>query len=177
MVAKEKAEKDLEALQEVLKATASADPSFVTLGQLGRTRTATKKAMAPEDLQELERKRCVPPPPPRRPSPTRLRGAPLPLPHGGVRHVGELNGGGGEHSLGTPTTGIRERGNDTSKSTGRSGRQNAATRRNMRREERVTVQGPVKEQPPDGMSRGAAVHRGTWCESHRRRTGPPAAVH
>ena len=31
-----------------------------------------------------------------------------------------------------------------------------ATRRNMRREERVTVQGPVKEQQPDGMS-----HRGT----------------
>ena len=30
-----------------------------------------------------------------------------------------------------------------------------ATRRNMRREERVTVQGPVKEQQPDGMS-----HRG-----------------
>ena len=42
-----------------------------------------------------------------------------------------------------------------SKSTGRSGRQKAATRRNMRREERVTVQGPVKEQQPDGMS-----HRG-----------------
>ena len=55
----------------------------------------------------------------------------------------------------TPTTGLRERGNDTSRSTGRSGRQNAATRRNMRREERVTVQGPVKEQQPDGMS-----HRG-----------------
>ena len=34
-------------------------------------------------------------------------------------------------------------------------RQKAATRRNMRREERVTVQGPVKEQQPDGMS-----HRG-----------------
>ena len=48
------------------------------------------------------------------------------------------------------TTGLRERGNDTSGSTGRSGRQNAATRRNMRREERVTVQGPVKTQPPDG---------------------------
>ena len=32
------------------------------------------------------------------------------------------------------------------------GHQNAATRRNMRREERVTVQGPVKEQQPDGMS-------------------------
>ena len=53
-----------------------------------------------------------------------------------------------------PTTGLCERGNDTSKSTGRSGRQNAATRRNMRREERVTVQGPVKEQRPDGMSHG-----------------------
>ena len=45
--------------------------------------------------------------------------------------------------------------NDTSKSTGRSSRQKVATRRNMRREERVTVQGPVKEQQPDGMS-----HRG-----------------
>ena len=55
----------------------------------------------------------------------------------------------------TPTTGLRERGNDTSKSTGRRGRQKAATRRNVRREERVTVQGPVKEQQPDGMS-----HRG-----------------
>ena len=45
------------------------------------------------------------------------------------------------------------------KSTGRSGRQNAAPRRNMRREERVTVQGPVKEQQPDGMShRGGVPH-------------------
>ena len=60
-----------------------------------------------------------------------------------------------QHSPNTPTTGLRERANDTSKSTGRSGRQNAATRRNMRREERVTVQGPVKEQPPNGMP-----HRG-----------------
>ena len=33
--------------------------------------------------------------------------------------------------------------------------QNAVTRHNMRREERVTVQGPVKKQQPDGMS-----HRG-----------------
>ena len=41
------------------------------------------------------------------------------------------------------------------RSTGRSGGQKAATRRNMRREERVTVQGPVKKQQPDGMS-----HRG-----------------
>ena len=53
-----------------------------------------------------------------------------------------------QHSPDTPTTGLRERGNDTSGSTGRSGRQNAATRRNMRREERVTVQGPVKKQQP-----------------------------
>ena len=60
-----------------------------------------------------------------------------------------------QHSPNTPTTGLRKRGNDTSKSTGRSSRQKAATRRNMRREERVTVQGPVKEQQPDGMS-----HRG-----------------
>ena len=60
-----------------------------------------------------------------------------------------------QHSPNTPTTGLRECGNDTSRSTGRSGRQNAATRRNMRREERVTVQGPVKKQQPDGMS-----HRG-----------------
>ena len=57
----------------------------------------------------------------------------------------------------TPTTGLRERGNDTSKSTGRSGRQNAATRRNMRRGERVTVQGPVKKQQPDGMSHGGGA--------------------
>ena len=44
---------------------------------------------------------------------------------------------------------------ETTPAGGRSGRQNAATRRNMRREERVTVQGPVKEQQPDGLS-----HRG-----------------
>ena len=54
-----------------------------------------------------------------------------------------------QHSPNTPTTGLRERRNDTSKSTGR---QKAATRRNMRREERVTVQGPIKERQPDGMS-------------------------
>ena len=74
----------------------------------------------------------------------------LVFPHGArVRQIFTILqvGGGG--------TGLRERGNDTSKSTGRSGRQKAATRRNMRREERVTVQGPVKEQQPEGMS-----HRG-----------------
>ena len=36
-----------------------------------------------------------------------------------------------QHRPNTPTTGLRERGNATSKSTGRSGRQKAATRRNM----------------------------------------------
>ena len=40
----------------------------------------------------------------------------------------------------------------------RSGRQNAATRCSTRREERVTVQGPVKKQQPDGMS-----HRQISC--------------
>ena len=55
--------------------------------------------------------------------------------------------------------GERERGNDTSGSTGRSGRQNAATRRNMRREDRVTVLGPAKEQQPDGMSHGGGGGR------------------
>ena len=68
-----------------------------------------------------------------------------------------------QHSPNTPTTGLRECGNDTSRSTGRSSRQNAATRRNMRRGERVTVQGPVKEPRPDGMSRtgrgGGGGHR------------------
>ena len=63
--------------------------------------------------------------------------------------------GNNQHILNTPTTGLRERGNNTSKSTGRSGQQKAATRRNLRREERVTIQGPIKEQRPDGMS-----HRG-----------------
>ena len=76
-------------------------------------------------------------------------------------------GGGGshiQHSPNTPTTGLRERGNDTSKSTGRSGRQNAATRRNMRREERVTVQGPVKKQQPDGgMSHGGSEAKKSLC--------------
>ena len=62
-----------------------------------------------------------------------------------------------QHSPGTPPTGLHERGNNTSSSTGRSSRQNAATRRSMRREQRVPVQGPVKKQQPDGMS-----HTGGW---------------
>ena len=67
------------------------------------------------------------------------------------RYRGPPHGGTG---VCVQATGLRERGKDTSRSTGRSGRQNAATRRNMRRGERVTVQGPVKEQQPDGMSHG-----------------------
>ena len=74
---------------------------------------------------------------------------------GGGQHKQTNDPRNNQHSPSTPTTGLRERGNDTSKSTGRSGRQKAATRRNMRREERVTVQGPVKEQQRDGRS-----HRG-----------------
>ena len=84
---------------------------------------------------EVRQHRSPPPPPPTPPG-------------GGGR--GTVQGGGG-------ATGSRERGKDTSKSTGRSGRQNAATRRNMRREERVTVQRPVKEQQPDGMSHGGSL--------------------
>ena len=73
------------------------------------------------------------------------------------------------HSPGTPTTGLCERGNDTSRSTGRSGRQKAATRHNMRREERVTVQGPVKKQQPDGMShRGDAMRIPARGRAHVR---------
>ena len=60
--------------------------------------------------------------------------------------------------------GLRERGNDTSRSTGSSGRQNAATRRNMRREERVTVQGPVKEQQP-----AQPRHTNDWAPRTRKR--------
>ena len=73
--------------------------------------------------------------------------------HGGPAKEG-LGWGGGAPAQ--PTTGLHERGNDTSKSTGHSGRQKAATRRNMRREERVTVQGPVKKQPDGSSHRGGA---------------------
>ena len=83
-----------------------------------------------------------------------------------------------QHSPNTPTTGLRKRGNNTSRSTGRSGRQKAATRRNMRREERVTVRGPVKEQQPDGMSQrgGGGGHRPGVSRPARRPTWPSRAV-
>ena len=60
--------------------------------------------------------------------------------------------------------GLRERGNDTSRSTGRSGRQNAA----MQREERVTVQGPVN---PTECHTG----RGVWGLGNGTRRPSPGA--
>ena len=71
-----------------------------------------------------------------------------------------------QHSPSTPTTGRRERGNDTSKSTGRTGRQKAATRRNMRTEERVTVQGPSRDNNRTGCHTGA----GTPCKCDATRS-------
>ena len=46
----------------------------------------------------------------------------------------------------------------------------AATRRNMQREERVTVQGPVKEQQPNGMSHGGG---GRVCPGKEHFSLPP----
>ena len=43
------------------------------------------------------------------------------------------------------------------RNTGRSGRRIALTRRSTRRGERVTVQGPVKKQQPDGMPRRGSL--------------------
>ena len=48
-----------------------------------------------------------------------------------------------QHSPSTPTTGLRKRGDDT-------------------RGRRVTVQGPVKKQQPDGMSHGGGGGGGPW---------------
>ena len=53
-----------------------------------------------------------------------------------------------------PATGPCYRGNDTTRNAGRSDRQNAFTRRSTQREERVTVQGPVKKPQPDERSHG-----------------------
>ena len=47
-----------------------------------------------------------------------------------------------------PTTGLRQRGENTTRNTGHSGRQNTATRRSTRRGERVTVQGSAKNSNP-----------------------------
>ena len=76
--------------------------------------------------------------------------------------VGGRGGGGGSKDCqttpattgttpSTPTTGPCYRGHDTTRNSGRSGRQKALTRRSTRREEWVAVQGPVKKLQPDGM--------------------------
>ena len=56
-----------------------------------------------------------------------------------------------------PTTGLRWRGNDTSRNTGRSGRRNAAARRSTRRED---CPGPRKET----ATRRTVTHRGMGAE-------------
>ena len=56
------------------------------------------------------------------------------------RHDPQTN----QHNPSTPISGLCKRENDTSRNTGYSGPQNAVTRRSMRREERLTVQGPIK---------------------------------
>ena len=58
------------------------------------------------------------------------------------------------------------------------GQQKAATQRNMRREERVTVQGPVKEQQPDGMShRGVPTPPSSASLSIGGEARPPVGTH
>ena len=60
-----------------------------------------------------------------------------------------------------PTTGLGQCGNDTTRNTGRSGRQNAVTRRSTRRDEGVIVRAPIKKPQPDGLSHmGAGGNKG-----------------
>ena len=75
------------------------------------------------------------------------------VPHADVGGGGGFGGGTSQYNASAPTTGLRECGNDTGRNTGRSGRQNTAPRRSLRRDERVSAQGPEKKQRPDGMSR------------------------
>ena len=79
----------------------------------------------------------------------------MPRGGGGACHFGASGpGGGGDHN---------ERSNDAARNTGRSGRQNAATRRSTRRAERVTVQGPAEKPQPDGMSHKGGRGGGWRC--------------
>ena len=88
-----------------------------------------------------------------------------------------LRGGGGAPAATSTAparaTGPPEHGHTTSRSTGRGGQQNTATRRNMRREDRVTVQGPVKKQHPTECHTGGG---GREHRPERARCGawPPA---
>ena len=74
-----------------------------------------------------------------------------------------------QHSPSTPTTGLRGRGNDTSRSTGGSGRQKAATRRNMRREERVTGE---RLHMVTKLRRTYVLRRQEYCSVERGNGGP-----
>ena len=69
----------------------------------------------------------LPPPPPPAVYGRSNTSLPPTLPAGNAELLSKMLGGSGtchiQHSPNTPTTGLRERGNDTSKSTGRSGRQ------------------------------------------------------
>ena len=81
----------------------------------------------------------------------------------GNRHFFIWGGGGwlGAGGVGTPTNGLRYA------ETTPAGTQTAATQRSMQREERVTVQGPVKKQQPDGMShRGLNPKSANECPCH-----------
>ena len=74
--------------------------------------------------------------------------------------------------------GLCERGNNTSRSTGRSSQQNAATQHSMRRDEWVTVQCPVKKQQPNGMSHGGGgggFTRGKFFGAHPHPLGRACA--
>ena len=100
-----------------------------------------------------------------------------PVPWGGwtkLRAPARGGGGGGHATFSTAKHtdhwAPRTRKRHQRRSTGRSGRQKAATRRNMRREERGTIRGPVKEQQPDGMSHGGAG--GRLCEQQKQSNGP-----
>ena len=77
-----------------------------------------------------------------------------------------------QHNPDTSNIGLLDRETDTTRNIGRSGRQNAAPQRNMRREERVTVQGPVTKQQPDGMS-----HRGGGGSVFKNGAVPEGIVH
>ena len=66
-----------------------------------------------------------------------------------------------QHSPSAPTTGLRYRGNNTTRNTGRSDHQKALTRHSTRTEERVTVQGPVKKLQPVKEGIGGRVSEGS----------------
>ena len=75
-----------------------------------------------------------------------------------------------QHSPGTPTTGLRKRRNNTSRSTGRSGRQKAATRRNTRKGRTGDCPRPRKETATRRRGGGLSEFLGGWVSN---RSPPP----